>query len=149
MSRVTLKPGSLALDINRSSIVAELTQDLAGPEPYQNEATITIFCPISPRRRDAELRMVVSNSAQPHREPNPTLIQLVLLAHRCLAILHDSQGKTLSDVAVSEGVDLADVSRTLPLAFLAPAIVDCILDGTQPVTLTTQRLSPLADLPSS
>jgi hypothetical protein len=37
-------------------------------------------------------------------------------------------------------VHQADVSRALPLAFLAPDIVQAILDGRQPVVLTAARL---------
>ena len=61
----------------------------------------------------------------------------------------DGQGKTLSDVATAERVEVSEVSRILPLAFLSPSIVDSILAGTQPVSLTAQRLSRLADLPAS
>ena len=64
-------------------------------------------------------------------------------------MLNDGQGRTLSDVAAAERVELSEVSRILPLAFLSPSIVDSILSGTQPVSLTAQRLSRLADLPAS
>jgi site-specific DNA recombinase len=45
------------------------------------------------------------------------------------------------------GVHIADVSRLLPLAFLAPAQVDAILTGRHPVELTARQLSHLGNLP--
>jgi len=50
------------------------------------------------------------------------------------------------DIARSEGADVGDVSRSLQLAFLAPDLVEAILNGTQPVALTSERLKR-ADLP--
>ena len=93
--------------------------------------------------------MVITNSADQHRQPDAGLVQLVLKAHRYLAMLVDGQNKTISDVAAAEGVEASEVSRILPLAFLSPAIIDSILAGTESVGLTPLRLSRLPDLPAS
>jgi len=42
-----------------------------------------------------------------------------------------------------------DVSRFLPLAFLAPDIVEAILAGRKPVELTSEKLKRLRNLPKS
>ena len=54
---------------------------------------------------------------------------------------------TVRDIARQEGVDEGDVSRFLPLAFLAPDIVEAILAGRQPVELTPEKLKRLRNLP--
>jgi site-specific DNA recombinase len=43
--------------------------------------------------------------------------------------------------------DASEVSRTLPLTFLAPDIVEAILEGRQPVGLTLHQLKRIPVLP--
>jgi len=62
------------------------------------------------------------------------------------AYLDPARALSISDIARSEGADVGDVSRSLQLAFLAPDLVEAILNGTQPVALTCERLKR-ADLP--
>ncbi len=63
-----------------------------------------------------------------------------------LRMLTDGMGRTIADVANDVGVHVADASRILPLAFLAPKITDAILRGRQPVELTAHALMR-GDLP--
>jgi site-specific DNA recombinase len=149
VSRVTLTPGLLRLDIDRSAITDELSQGSDQSRRDEAFAVVSIECPISFRRRGVEMRIVVTNSAQQDRQPDAGIVRLVLRAQQYLAMLTVGEGKTLADVAAAAAVDIADVSRTLPLAFLSPTIIDSILAGTQAVSLTPQRLSRLSDLPAS
>ena len=130
-------------------MVAALVPDASGAAFDQQDAIVSIDCPVSLRRRGVEMRMVITNSADQHRQPHAGLVQLVLKAYRYLALLVDGQNNTIVDVAAAEGVEASEVSRILPLAFLSPSIVDSILAGTQPVSLTPLRLSRLPDLPAS
>jgi len=61
-------------------------------------------------------------------------------AHCMLGMMTDGSGRTVADVANETGIHVADVSRLLPLAFLAPKITDAILRGRQPVELTARAL---------
>ncbi len=49
-----------------------------------------------------------------------------------IGMLTDGLGRTIADVANVVGVHIADASRMLPFAFLAPKIIDAILRGRQP-----------------
>jgi hypothetical protein len=53
------------------------------------------------------------------------------------------------NLARQHQVDQGDVSRILPLAFLAPDIVEAILAGRQPVELTVSGLKRGPELPAS
>jgi len=52
-----------------------------------------------------------------------------------------------SGVTCPSGRTGRSVARVIPLAFLAPDIVASILDGTQPVDLTAQKVIKQIDLP--
>ena len=56
---------------------------------------------------------------------------------------------TVVEIAKAEALDDGEISRVLPLAFLAPDIVEAILDGTQPFNLTARNLKHLKPLPTS
>ncbi|MBK6297182.1 MAG: hypothetical protein IPF48_03895 [Sphingomonadales bacterium] len=40
-----------------------------------------------------------------------------------------------------------DMKRMIRISYLAPAIIECILDGTQPPDLTVARLNTITNLP--
>jgi hypothetical protein len=56
-------------------------------------------------------------------------------------------GRSFAEIASAEGVTRRYVARLIPLAFLAPDIVEKILSGDQPVDLTTDELTKRIDLP--
>ena len=75
------------------------------------------------------------------------MIKAVTSAHRWFADLKTGKARSVKQLAESVGVDKGDVSRILRLAFLAPDIVEAILDGRHPVDLTAYRLKRIHTLP--
>ena len=57
------------------------------------------------------------------------------------------KASSIRDLASQHGEDAAEVSRFLPLAWLAPDIIESILGGKQPVDLTLERLRRMPTLP--
>ena len=71
----------------------------------------------------------VERSARKHVKDSP-LIRALGLAHYWQRLLDEGKYRSLTDIAVMEGVDLSQASRTAQLTRLAPEIVqECLLPG--------------------
>ena len=55
--------------------------------------------------------------------------------------------RSVSDLARREGIDGRLVRRLIPLGFLAPRIIEAIVEGRQPVELTVEVRTRRIDLP--
>jgi hypothetical protein len=62
------------------------------------------------------------------------------VSERCEGSSAAGAAQSVRALVERHGVDQGDVSRLLPLAFLAPDIVEAILEGRQPIELTAARL---------
>lgn len=69
---------------------------------------------------------------------DPVLLKAVSRGHRWFEAL--KAGKLVPEIARKEGIQIGYVRRILQLAFLAPSIIEAIVNGTQPADLTTQKL---------
>ena len=107
-----------------------------------------VVAPLRLQRRGPELRIVLQGAAAPPSQPDPLLLRRLIQARTRLAdYLDPEQGLSVSAIARRAGANVGDVSRSLQLAFLAPDLVEAILDGTQPVALTAERLKRTCELP--
>ena len=91
--------------------------------------------------------MIVGNVTTQQRSVDLNLVRLVTHAHRWFEDLRSGRAATIAEIAMREGQQVSHVSRTLSLAFLAPEIVEMILGGRQPSTLTPDRLKRRQSLP--
>lgn len=143
--RITLKPGSLTIELDRRSL-SELLLYRTLP-PNDGAQVASIECSIGMKRRGVETRIVLTDGSNSNREPDGALIDLLRRAHSYLDHLADGANRSLTDVAMLNGTDTSEVSHLLPFAFLAPKIAASIVAGDQPVELTTHRLSRIPVLP--
>ncbi len=148
IDRIELEPNQLRIRISRRRLAEWLS---ANPLPQRAinavDDIVTIERPMTIRRRGVETRLVLRDGSTPSRAPDRAMVDLVARAHLYFSTLTDGSGKSLSDVASLHHTNLSEVSRLLPLAVLAPKIIDAILSGKQPPELTAQHFSRLADLP--
>ncbi|MBF0177971.1 MAG: hypothetical protein HQL63_14155 [Magnetococcales bacterium] len=78
--------------------------------------------------------------APPPASPQQAMIKALGRAHRWLKMLESGKVASMRELAEQEKLDGSYVSRILRLTLLAPDIINAILDGRQPESLT------LADL---
>jgi hypothetical protein len=75
------------------------------------------------------------------------LLKAVARARIWFERLASGQVKSVSQLADSEGLHKRYMRRVLTLAFLAPEIVEAIVESRQPINLTAQKLLNRIDLP--
>jgi hypothetical protein len=63
--------------------------------------------------------------------------------------IRDGDARSVTQLAERYGIDRTDIGRAIPHAFLAPDIVEAIIEGHQPTELTAARLKRVRDLPVS
>ena len=102
------------------------------------ESTITLSTAVRLQRCSYGMRMVID--AERSRKPDPRLVSLIVQAHAWKEKLLSGEHGGMEAIAREENVTASWVTRVLRLAFLAPDITRSILDGRQPVTLTSITL---------
>ena len=141
---IVLRTQSLLAMLAPNEIVAEKKKTIR-----QCDDEFKLDIPVAFRRRGVETRLILTDGQESKANPEPKLIMAVAQGRQWFAELIEGDVQSVRDLAKRHGVDQGDVSRALPLAFLAPDIVVAILAGRQPVELTASRLKRIGDLPVS
>jgi hypothetical protein len=109
----------------------------------QDGRTITVKVPIS-IRRPAGRKVIIAPDGHDGWIPRPridnTMVKALARAHRWARLMESGRFSSMTELAAHEKVDQSYLARILRLTLLAPDIVDAILDGRQPRTLTLAQL---------
>ena len=105
-----------------------------------------ISVPFSLRRRGVEARLIVGDG---HHDTSvdPVLVATIAKAHAWFDQLASGDAISINDIAEQQNVPASEISRLLPLAFLAPDIIGAIMAGRQPPELTARHLKRFDNLP--
>jgi hypothetical protein len=148
VDRIELTRHHVKIALRRSAVQDML--GLLGPNPAGDNpapSILTIERPVTFKRRGVETKMIIGEAAHAAGFRDRPLINAVTTANAWFTALMSGEAESVRALADRHCVDKGDVSRILPLAFLAPDIVDAILNGRQPMDLTAYRLKRLRDLP--
>ena len=110
------------------------------------ERVIRLSLPAELKRTGKEMKFVVHGDGD-ERTADPSLVRLIVRAHRLARRLAENPGWTLEDVASQQNMGGPYAARLIRLNYLAPDIVAAILDGKQPVDLTANKLMADTRLP--
>jgi site-specific DNA recombinase len=142
VNRIELSPIRLRVILSAAALVP------TNPEAVDaKQAVLVRDVSLRIKRRGIEMRLVIEGAATSPRKADPILLKEIRRAHRCLEALVSGRVRSVAELATVEGISDRYVSSLLPLAFLAPDIVEAIASGRQPPELTAHRLIRTVDLP--
>jgi len=134
---VRIAPGRMVI-----TVAAEVLADRLGLAPERlDPEQLAIAAPFRIRRRGVETKVLLGDRPA---EVDRVLIRNLMKARDWFAAL--TRGESYAGIAEREGIWKQRIQQLLPLAFLAPDIVQQIAEGRQPVGLTTEGLIN-SDLP--
>jgi len=106
--------------------------------------SITVRVPLAIRRRLGRKTVVTpvrdSGEAALPTRADPALVKALARAFRYQRLLEEGRYASISEMAKAEKIERGYLGTLLRLTLLAPAIVEAILDGRQPVDLGLPRL---------
>ena len=142
--------GADQIDIHfRQARIGTLLNVATTPVPSATEdETQILSIPVRRRRSGREIRMLI-DGADPFAttKPDTRLTKLLIKARRFNTALIGSDGVPFATLAKREGVSPSYFTRLVRLSYLAPDIVQAILDGRQPRDLTPDKLLAHSRLP--
>lgn len=142
VDRITLTPTDLSIALSSSRLAVRLL----GEETGEDLSTITLQQECRLVRRSNEVRLVIAPKDEGPRV-DPALVKLVVKGHTAREALMASEGRSLPEVAKGLGHDPHYFSVLVKLGYLAPDLIEEIIEGRHQVRLDRQRLARIRNLP--
>jgi site-specific DNA recombinase len=113
----------------------------------QSPATkLVLSIPARLQRTGKGMRIIVADGSEP-ANIDPGLVRILVRAHAIADQLLGDRSLSPNDIAAKEGIGPSYATRLYRLTFLAPDIIDAMLDGRQPPELTVRKLLDDTRLP--
>ncbi|HZF76154.1 MAG TPA: hypothetical protein VE033_10020, partial [Acetobacteraceae bacterium] len=145
LARVELQANRLALHLLPSRLVdllrgrADRARSQSAPDTADAPPLI-LSVPVLLRHAGREMALVVGAERGVPPSPDPALLRLVLKARALWDMLLSGRVAGLGELAAREGMSGSYATRLVRLAFLAPDLLEAVLDGRQPAGLTAAAL---------
>ena len=114
------------------------------PRISKDGKNIIIRIPYRFRRTGGRKEIIAPEGSEsaflPPVRPDEALIRALVRAFRWQEMMESGKAESVKDLAVKEKIDPSYVARTMRLTLLAPDIVEAILDGRQPESLSVKKM---------
>jgi len=92
-------------------------------------------------KRQGQGKRIFLPAGEQKSAPNQTLIKAVVRAHAWRRLLESEDGLSVRELAARQNLNHRYINRLLPLAWLAPDVVEAILDGAQLPEVSLNQLT--------
>jgi len=158
LKRITVRQDTLDLKIHRTGLKAAIlgaereepirsnTNDPAAVAPTHHLQINSRL-----KRCGSEMRLVLLGDDQEERLPKPdsNLIRATAKAHIWARQLVSGEVRSITEIARRNDTSRSRASTILMLAFLAPNIVEAIIEGRQPPAVNLERLTSTGGIPQT
>ncbi len=128
VKRIEIAPGKLHVEASAEKLVASLNVPLEDID----QDTLTISTSFQLRKRGVETKLILADVPT---GLDPALITNIAKANKWYGMVKD--GETFSAIAKSQNTSSGRIQKMIGLAFLAPDILRNVLNGKQPLGLTS------------
>ena len=111
----------------------------------QSPNSIELIAKVRLKRCQGESKLIVSNEKS-ETAVNPAIVKAVSRAYVWNQQLKDQEVSSIKEIAEKEGFDGRYICQILPLAKLAPTIINAILEGRQDPAITIGSLRKITSL---
>jgi hypothetical protein len=141
--RIESRAVHVRIDRGRLRLQLGLPESAAG-----QEATIDLHHPLRLHRTAHELRLVIPSDGSPEEatKRDESLVRFIARGRHWYRQITRGEMRSIQAIAKAEGVTERYVARVLRGSLMAPVLMQKILDGQQPISLTGRSL---LDPPSS
>lgn len=148
INRIIVNKRSISITLDANAVLARLSEINPVLSSITLEAdTILIDIAAHRLRCGKQVKLVVGQVETESRKIDHRLVKLIVDARRWFEALKSGRRASIAEIARKERRQVSEVSRGISLAFLALDIVEMILRGAQPITLTPERLKACRPLP--
>lgn len=151
LRRVDLHDNRLDIPIDIATLMPakhDADPAAAGEEAGNGPHLHHLSMPVARLRRSREVRLLISEPGNVSPTTvDPALVRLIATAYAARAAMQTAGDLLAVDVAKAQGFTDKYFTLLLRLATLDPGIVQAILEGRQPPSLTRMKLAKITNLP--